>query len=461
MTTLPPNPPPAPPTSLEISRLRRRLRLAAFGVAVFVVTLAAGLHAAGPATSPVGRGFGDDLVPSYMAGTFVRLGRADLLMDPAAAEWFQADLRRSAGLEQHGRTGPWLNPPFFAWLFVPLSALPYWAALWTWFGLNATMLAASVGLLYRLLPAGRRAVGDAAAIALLVLASMPCLQALACQQNTFLSLLILTGAVTLARADRSVAAGAVAGLLVFKPQLAVIVCGALAVTAGRRAVVGTALTVLALLLATVIAMPGALSDYFARLPTVLPYLRTDRPYFWDRQATFLGFWRLLLGGRTGGPNPPVVTLLWLSGAAAVAVGLVRLVRAAGRLAAGSADRDGLLAAAVVAAPLLMPYYMDYDLLLLAVPATLFGSARLRDGRRPGDRLAVLVWVATYAWLYVNAAAADATRVSVTVLLLAALMAVTVWRGRAGVPLIRNEARPNQPKTVGTSVPLEPAARRAA
>lgn len=476
-------------TAAQPRSLRDRLQRAAFALMVLVATLAATMHFGGEETSPFRHLFGDDLVPSYMAGTFVRQGRADLLTDYAAAERFQRDLRVVAGLEQHGRTGPWLNPPFYAAVFVPLSSLPYRAAVWTWFGLNVVMLSASVALLYRMLPADRRRPADAAVLAALLVCSMPALQVIACQQNTFLSLLILCGAVTLARADRPFAAGAIGALLLFKPQLAVIVCGALACTLGLRAIAGMAVTTLVLLTATAVCLPGALGDYLHKLPALLPYLRTDRPYPWERQVTFLGFWRLLLDGRAGGPNPPAVTILWLVGAAGVAVTLIGPLwkafvannlgarfntnarrprsdgrrgdaRSPSRAAAVSSPalplcvvrvlrvlrgfvlnrdtrtspftRDRLLGATIAAAPLLMPYYMDYDLLLLAVPAVLLAAERMQTGRQAGDRWLILAWAALYGWAYISAAFADATGVSVLVLLMLVRFVIpirTIWATR--------------------------------
>jgi len=405
--------------------LRDRLRLAAFAMLVLIVTTATAMHLGGPATSPFQHLFGDDFLPSYMAGTFVRQGRVDLLTDPNAAEQFQASLRQQAGLQQHGRTGPWLNPPFYAAVFVPLSALPYRAALWTWLGLNLLMLSASILLLYRMLPADSRRRSDAAILAALLLVSMPCLQAMACQQNTFLSLLILCGAISCARGDRPLAAGAVGALLLFKPQLAVIVCGALVCTLGWRALIGMAATAAVLLLASALFLPGAISDYLHKLPALLPYLRTDRPYFWERQTTFLGFWRMLLGGRTGGPNPMPVTLLWLIGSAAVAATLARPCWNALRRRISGIPRDRLLGATIAAAPLMMPYYMDYDLLLLSVPAVLLAAERIRTGRQAGDGWLIAGWVAVYGWLYLNAAVADATGISLIVLLMVVRFAMPV------------------------------------
>src|SRR3954451_4349253 len=178
--------------------LRDRLWLGGVGVLLFLITMIVGSHLAGPRASLIATPIGEDLIPSYMAGAFVREHRRDRLMDFAEAKRFQAHLRRAEGLVQHGRTGPWLNPPFYAWVFAPLATLSYRPALRVWVGLNFLLLAGSIVLLCRMLLAGEeRPVGWRVwgLVPLLVLVSMPCLQTLASQQNTFLSLTILCGAV--------------------------------------------------------------------------------------------------------------------------------------------------------------------------------------------------------------------------------------------------------------------------
>src|SRR5690606_41437490 len=70
-----------------------------------------------------------------------------------------------------------------------------------------------------------------------------------------------------------------------------------------------------------------------------------------------------------------------------------------------------------ALPIFMPFYFDYDLLLLAIPAVLLAREALAGGIIPAWLRRV--WAALYAWMYVNAPVAEATRVNVTVLLLAA------------------------------------------
>src|SRR4051794_8318265 len=86
--------------------LRDRLWLGGLGVLLFLVTMIVGTHLAGPRASLIAAPMGEDLIPSYMAGAFVREHRPDRLMDFAEANRFQAHLRRAEGLVQHGRTGP-------------------------------------------------------------------------------------------------------------------------------------------------------------------------------------------------------------------------------------------------------------------------------------------------------------------------------------------------------------------
>ncbi len=349
---------------------------------LFLSVLITASSLAGREHSLLSGAHGADLIPSYMAGCFVREGRPDKLMDYSQAVRFQAHLRRVNGLEQNGRTGPWLNPPWFAALFVPLSALTFPAAQCAWFAFNLLLLAASIVLLCRMLAlsGGWRLWG---LVPLLMLTSMPFIQALASQQNTFLSLFLLTTAVMFWRKGHGLRAGLVAGLLLFKPQLAAVVAFALGCSLGWRAILGLSITAGALLLSTACTMPGALTDYVHKLPAMLPWLQNGRPYPWERQVTFLGFWRLLLQGRVSGPASLPVRLLWPACAAAAGAMLLpslkNAVAASRQRATDPTHRDRFIAATIAMMPLLMPYYMDYDLLLLAVPAVLLAAEAARAG----------------------------------------------------------------------------------
>ena len=85
------------------------------------------------------------------------------------------------------------------------------------------------------------------------------------------------------------------------------------------------------------------------------------------------------------------------------------------------QRDRLIAASIAATPLLLPYFMDYDLLLLAVPTVLFAKDLAQDpGPTRADRRTIKAWVALYAWAYLNPGLSGLLHVSPTVPLLTAV-----------------------------------------
>jgi hypothetical protein len=83
----------------------------------------------------------------------------------------------------------------------------------------------------------------------------------------------------------------------------------------------------------------------------------------------------------------------------------------------------------------MPFYFDYDLLLLAVPAVLIAGEVIRRGEslRNSDRWLIRSWMALGAWMLINPGIARMTHVNVTTMLLACLssqLIVRACRGRA-------------------------------
>jgi hypothetical protein len=155
-------------------------------------------------------------------------------------------------------------------------------------------------------------------------------------------------------------------------------------------------------------------------------MQVERPYLWERHVTLKAFWRLLLQGRDAGALSPVATTLFLTSAAVVASGLVACVwRLRRDQREDETACDGIISLTVLTMPLLMPFYFDYDLLLLAVPAVL--GAR----ERAMDRGLTLAWIALYAWLIVNPHVAAMTRVNGTVMLLATLAMMTMARATRG------------------------------
>jgi hypothetical protein len=431
---------------------------------------------------------GHDLLPSYAAGLLAREGRPRDMFDRQAISAVEFRVIREADLDIDNRYGPWLNPPFYAWAFAPLSALPYRQAALVFLIINLLLFGLSLSLLSRMLSpsplyagerAGvrggrgscatreispspqpsppstgkrepsltgiarfdnRRAIKDAtldwktfALVPLLVLLPLPFWQVMGHQQNTCISLLLLVGAVICWRKEKAFSAGLIAGLLFFKPQLAAVFAAVLVIALGWRALAGLAVTGIILLMITLITMPGCLGDFFYRLPPILHWLQIESPYNWGRQVTFQSFWRLLIQGQVRGETVGIVKVLWCLSCAAMAA-LVGLC--AWRFRTGPRDgvsRDRLIAASVVAMPMIMPYFMDYDLLLLAIPPVLLAAEWIHRPEliTPADRWLLATWAVFFVESHINPGLAGHSRFNLGVPLLLVISLLHIGRTLRG------------------------------
>src|SRR5439155_23926221 len=138
----------------------------------------------------------------------------------------------SAGIDLGDAVGPWWNPPVYAWVFVPFTALPFSQALLAWTGVNVAAAGVAVYLLARNLRPECHS--DVALIALLTLASAPFLLSIAHGQNSGVSLLLVSIAVTAWRGGNTFLASACLGLLLYKPQLAAALAVVLVLSRGVR-----------------------------------------------------------------------------------------------------------------------------------------------------------------------------------------------------------------------------------
>jgi hypothetical protein len=362
-------------------------------------------------------------------------GRAGELYELDAVHAFERQIATAAGLDLGDAVGPWWNPPFYAWAFAPLSRLPFGTALAVWTLLNLACVGGAAATLARTV---KRAGGTArlwGLVPLLLFTSCPLYLAITHGQNTGMSLLIVTVAALAWRQRKAILAGAAVALLAYKPQLAAVLGLVLVIDFGGRAFASAAAVGSALLLLNAITLPGTLTDYLYRLPANVHHLQVELPYLWERHVTLRAFWRMLLLGRDAGEAGPWVTALTVTSCAAVigmvAVAVVRVRRATGE--AATAARDQLVALTLLATPLLMPFYFDYDLLLLAVPATLY--AINRHGTARSDGIVVSLWVSLALSLFLNPYVAAATRVNLATALLAAIAVTTAvppWAIRLGI-----------------------------
>ncbi len=291
-------------------------------------------------------------------------------------------------------------------------------------------------------------------VPLMLLLSCPFYLAVTHGQSSCVSLLLVTIIALAWRARRAVLAGVGVALLAYKPQLAAVVGVVLVLDLGWRAAAAIAGGGGVLLLATLLTLPGALSDYLHRLPQNLRVFQVERPYYWERHVTLRAFWRLLFQGHAVGETAWVATILSAVCCAALVAGLIVLVRRLKRADDSDAKprRDVLIAATLVATPLLMPFFFDYDLLLLAVPAVLYAAGRVGRDRlaAASDRWLTVAWCSLFLLLFVNPNVAAATRVNGAVVVLSTI-AIISFRKLRTAPHSATSASPV------FAAPLRPAA----
>ncbi len=437
-------------------------------MALFLVTLIASNSFLEPSKALRWNMLGYDFRTWYIAGTLAREGRSVEFYDLKSIERFDRQLARDHGLDLDQGIGPIFNPPFFAWIFAPLTRWSYPTALKIWYAFSAGCLVLSAFMMSRMLcgvttgaipsakadPTGNKAT---ALILILLATSMPAVQALVHAQNTFLSLLMLTCVVTCWRSGHAFGAGLLAGFLFYKPQLGAVVAVGLIVTMGWRAVIGLVITGVLLILLNVLTLPGSLTDFFVKMPANLRWLQEEHIYAWKRHATFQGFWRTLLQWGEAGPVKGLVRFLSTGCMVATAVGVGRLLwrfrKGMGTQITfdferhwggqpktphpnpppgvpGGGNLGLVIASTLIAMPLLMPFYFDYDLLLLGIAAVLTAADFLHQGRELkffADRWLPTAWVGFYICMYLNLPMARLTHISPLVPSLVFLTSLTLSR----------------------------------
>lgn len=399
----------------------------------FLLTLAVGNFCLPESRRLTSGMVGHDFLAFYTAGTFVREGRTRDLYDLEKFKTFQHELGRREGLEIGASFGPFWNPPFYAWPFAPLSALPYHQALAVWEAFNALCVIGALAILVHLLRGAGYTAGIWALVPIVLVTSMPFIQAATHGQNTFTSLLLLCLVLLNWTRQRSFLAGIFAGMLFYKPQLGAVIALALICTSGWRALAGVAATGLLFALLTLFTLPGVLNDYQQLLPNNLRVFQVEQPYLWDRHVTLRAFWRLLLQGRETGEMWPLTKALWITSCVGVISGLGWGAMKIAREMETSRPRELWFAAVILAMPPLMPFYFDYDLLLIATAAVLTVRARPESARS-----LLAMWTVLYFWMLLNSTVARFTHVNGTVLLLCGLLWMTLRR----LPARRLEADTN-------------------
>jgi alpha-1,2-mannosyltransferase len=339
---------------------------------------------------PIGR----DFVNQWSAGRLLLTGRMADIFQPASFQAAQAEL--------FGRALPqyiWSYPPPAFFLAAPVGLLPYGWGLALWSLTTAALFClAATGPRWRPLPV------------LLLLAAPASLVNIFFGQNGFLTAALLVGGFRLVE-RRPALAGVAFGLLIFKPQLGLLIPVALLAWRRWPPIVTATLTMLTVLLASLVLF--GFEPWRAYLEVALPIQTYSMR---EGTGAFLNLMpSVFAGARVAGLGASAGLAIQAAVTALVAVAVYRRYRAA-------PGDPASLALLLVAAVLATPQALNYDLTVVAV-AVLYmlpaGGVAL-EGR--GLRIGLpLAWV-----LPLIVPAFNANGVPASPLILLALLWV-LWR----------------------------------
>lgn len=308
---------------------------------------------------PRGEPLGTDFSNFWSASKLALAGHPASVYDMAA----QYAVQKEAFGPQTGFY-PFFYPPIYLLICWPLAALPYVTALVIW--------VLTTGYLYQNVV---RRIGDGAIGLVPVLAFPAVFVTVGHGQNALLTTAIL-GAAILDLDRKPVYAGVLLGLLAFKPHLAVLAPIALIATGRWRTLFAAAATAFVLASLSLAAFGlDSWKAFFAAAPMAKAVLDDELMGVEKLQSVF-GAVRLLGGGAH------LAYVFQTLAAIAATLTLVVVVRR---------NRSVLVFGATLAtaAALTSPYFLDYDLALLAIPLAWAAAQGVRSGFLPWEKTILL------------------------------------------------------------------------
>ena len=319
-----------------------------------------------------GQVVGTDYLQFYAAGVSLRQGQSANLYNFA----YQAQLEQSIAGSGLTSFHAFITLPFLAWLFVPLSHLPYIWSFIVWSGFSILFLWVSIRLL---------SIERPFKSFLWSLTWFPIFAAVSFGQNSLLSLLIFCLAYGLWRKDKRLAAGLVSSLLLFKPQM-VLGLGLLWLLDWRKSwksLLGLTLGGMFFIGVSFWLLPDASRSYIDLARNFLPgMIYQDQFPLWHLDS-LRGFWILLFPGQ-----------VWLAESLSIILSIAGIVAYIFFWRTNRNNQDLLFAGAICLTIWISPHAMIYDWSILLIPAILLWQARpgLQHFWKP---LFALIWITTF------------------------------------------------------------------
>jgi Glycosyltransferase family 87 len=400
---------------------RRRVRnYAAIVLLIVVVEYIFGYATGSGFLDRYGQVKGTDFVQFYVAGQLVAAGHGSSLYTFLPPFQFPAQFAAEAQLLSPQVIDPhfaFVVPPFYALLFVPLSALAYLQAYAVWIILNACLLFLALRLLrpYVALLKG----GDRRLTYLVAVSFFPVLECLFDGQNAIVSLFLLAATYVALRRRWDVLAGGALGLALYKPQLVLVLALFLLITWRWRALAGLVATGVALVgVSWAIVGTRGMLDYMSLSATSLGWLYIPGWRTWNMHSWY-SFFVLLVADPAASRALTVIF---------TAITLAFLISAWRWAQVGPVASSNLqFALAILGTVLVSPHVFAYDLTILIIPGLLLadaGVAAIELGPKGHDGwLRGFLGVGYFIPLISRFAALE-LRLQLSVLVVAAIFAMT-------------------------------------
>ena len=306
--------------------------------------------------------------PAVDFASFWAAGRLAIEGSPALAYDIETHRAMEMSVARMGGLMPFPYPPPFLFFVVPIAFKPFWLSYLAWSVVTASLYLIAAT---RFAPLRYPLAHPAATVNAII------------GQNGLLTCGIFLFGVSLV-AIQPFAGGAILGLLVIKPQLAVLLPVAFLAERNWRAIFGAAVSsILLLALAWLVFGPATYRGFFAITGDYAGFMSGSR-WNWNELASLFAFLRFF-----GVPQA-----LALAIQAVAALGAAFLTWRA--WAAADDRRIVVLASATLLVP---PYLLTYDSLLLIVPLAAFLKDEKHQWRAPIVWALLLLPVLSYFGAY--------------------------------------------------------------
>jgi len=322
-----------------------------------------------------------DFPAFYTAGMVLRMGKGYELYNFSVQSKVQEAIMAAFNLERTSTDfvlQPYVNPPFFAATFVPLSHLSLEHAFWVWALFNLGLTLVMIWLLLRFMRASRWS--SFLAAALIVLTFSPVLQTLLKGQNSLLVTFLLTMVFLLLRRGHEGTAGAVLSFGLIKPHLIILLPPFLFAQRRWRALGGFGLGTMVLLVFSLLltGVHGA-QDYVRIFEGGSHYIANyNRALFLHNWSGFVTRSIAFLDHLTGHEFSPQVSSALTVALSFLSVVLLLTAWWKGR-DAGDSGFELLFALTLVTTLLISPHILDHDLSLLVLVAFLLIIYARKEG----------------------------------------------------------------------------------